>query len=64
MTPDSIHCVIPEPIAITDDKQRRFYVEKKAQRRGMNLEDVCMHIEKPVELTELRPDMRRISVIP
>jgi Amt family ammonium transporter len=61
-TPDTIQFIMPEPIALTGERHRRPYLEKKSQRRGMHIEDVDTNMDKPVELAELRPSAR-VSII-
>jgi Amt family ammonium transporter len=62
-TTDTIQFIMPEPLAVADDRYRRPHYEKKGQRRGMHVEDVPHDIEKPLELVELRPGVARVSII-
>lgn len=62
-TTDTIQFIMPEPIAVADDRYRRPHFENKAQRRGMHIEDVLPDTEKPVELVALKPGVTRVSII-
>lgn len=62
-TTETIQFIMPEPIAVADDRYRRPHLESKGQRRGMHVEDVLPDMEKPVELVALKPEVKRISII-